>query len=235
MKKLLLLCLPALLLLASCHIHVVDTPFLAKFENMLYTDIRVEVDGYGSAVIAPGERITFEIARDDQSYHYEAETHGRSSSNEQIGLVVEWSRTCDISGNSYTTYLITAEDLFFLKMRNTGHHDLHPLYVNHGLADQTMDEITIPGNGVLYNTGYYKAFTNTRVQANWSDLPSDYTYWEQGYHFNFPWTENQAVTLLNTFKKDAAPELGFKVESKLVDHRSDEPFGIDAGSPRGSN
>jgi hypothetical protein len=55
MKKLLLLCLPALLLLASCHIHVVDTPFLAKFENMLSTDIRVEVDGYGSAVIAPGK------------------------------------------------------------------------------------------------------------------------------------------------------------------------------------
>lgn len=235
MKKLLLLCLPALLLLASCHIHQVDTPFLAKFENMLYTDISVEVDGYGSAVIAPGETVTFEIDKDDQSYHYEAETHGSSNSGEQLGLVMEWSRTRSISGNSYTTYLITDENMFFLKMRNTGHHDLHPLYVNFGLIAQTLDDITIPGNGVLYNTGYYKAFTNTRVQANWSDLPSDYTYWEQGNHFNFPWTENQAVTLLNTFKKDAAPEQGFKVESKLVDHRSDESFGLDAGIPRENN
>ena len=234
MRKFLLLCLPALLLLASCHIHVVDTPFLAKFQNMLYTDIRVEVEGYGSAVIEPGEIATFSIERDDQSYHYEAETYGRSASGDQIGLVVEWSRTRNISGNSYTTYLITDEDLFFLKMRNTGNHSLHPLYVNFGLTDQTMDDITIPGNGVLYNTGYYKAYTNTRVQANWLDLPSDYTYWEQGYHFNFPWTENQAVTLLNTFKKNGVPELGAKVESNLVDHRSDEPFGIDAGIPRAS-
>ena len=235
MKKSLLLCLLPLLLLASCHVHVVDTPFLAKFENMLYTDIRVEVDGYGSAVIAPGESVTFEIARDDRSYHYEAETHGKSLSGEQIGLVVESSRTRNISGDSYTTHRITNEDLVFLKMRNTGHHGLQPLCVNYGLTDQTMDDITIPGNGVLYNTGYYKAFTNTRVQANWLDMPSDYTYWEQGHHFNFPWKENQSVTLLNTFKKDAAPEQGFEVESNLVDHRSDEPYGIDAGTPRGNN
>ena len=233
MKKSLLLCLLPLLLLASCHVHVVDTPFLAKFENMLYTDIRVEVDGYGSAVIAPGESVTFEIARDDRSYHYEAETHGKSLSGEQIGLVVEWSRTRNISGDSYTTYLITNEDLFFLKMPIRPSRPAS-LYVNCGLTDQTMDDITIPGNGVLYNTATTN-FHEHPAQANWLDMPSDYTYWEQGHHFNFPWKENQSVTLLNTFKKDAAPEQGFKVESNLVDPRSDEPFGIDAGTPRGNN
>lgn len=232
MRKIMLLCLPALILLASCHMHPVRPPFLAKFKNMLYTDINISVDGYGTKVIPPGETVTFSIERDDQTYRYEAETTGSSNSGAPIGLTVEWERTRDISGESYTTYLITAADLFFLKMRNTGQHDLRPLYVNHGLSSQTTDEITIPGNGVLYNTGYYRAFTNTEVRAYWLDMPTDYTYWEQGDHFHFPWLENQSVTLLNTFKKGGGSELGATVESNLVDHRSDEPFSLDAGVPR---
>ncbi len=239
MRKFLLsaLCLAALFL-ASCHIHVVDppvVPFSAKFTNMLYTDISIEVDGYGSEVIAPGETVTFKIQKSDQTYHYEAETSGVSASGAQIGLTVEWSKTRSISGDSYNTYLITANDMFFLKMRNTGWHDLRPLYVNYGLADQTVDNITIPGNGVIYNTGYYMAYTNTRVYATWVDMPLDYTYWNQGYHFTFPWTENQSVTLLNIFKKDAASEQDFEVESNLVKPLADEPFGTDAGVPRESS
>lgn len=232
MRKLTLLCLPVLFLLASCHIHEGRPPFLAKFQNMLYTDINITVDGYGSKVIAPGETVTFRIERNDQTYRYEAETTGSTNSGDPIGLTIEWERTRDISGESYTTYLITDEDLFFLKMRNTGHHDLRPLYVNYGLNYQTLDEITIPGNGVLYNTGYYRAFTNTEVRAYWLDMPSDYTYWVQGDHFHFPWQENQSVTLLNTFKKDGKAELAAMVESNPVDHRSNEPFGIDSGVPR---
>lgn len=223
--------LPALIL-ASCQIHVVEPPFLAKFENMLYTDIHISVEGYGSKVISPGETVTFRIDRADQVYRYDAETHGSNSNGGQIGLTVEWHRTRNISGDSYRTYLVTFEDLFFLKMRNTGQHDLRPLYVNYGLNDQTMDDIIIPGNGVLYNTGYYCAYSATRVQSNWMDMPSDYTYWQQGQHFYFPWDQNQSVTLLNEYKKGAKGQQGFEVQSKPVEHRSDEPFGIDGGVPR---
>lgn len=234
MRKLTLcaLCLTALFL-ASCHIHEYDAPFLAKFQNMLYTDIQITVSGYGSKTIAPGETVTFRINRSDQSYHYEAETHGESASGAPIGLYVDWNRTREISGDSYLTYLITLEDLFFLRMRNTGNHDLNPLYVNYGLQAQTVDDITIPGNGLLYNTGYYYAYAATRVQSNWLDMPSDYTYWQQGQHFHFPWSENQAITLLNTFKKGASGETSYEAEAKPVSHTSEEPFGADAGVPRG--
>lgn len=230
------------LFMAACNIYVVDPPpevpkpFLAKFKNMLYTDISIEVDGYGSKVIVPGETVTFKIDKDDQSYHYEAETYGTTASGAQIGLAVDWQRTRDISGDSYTTNLITNNDLFFLKMRNNGYHESSPLYVNYGFSDQTMDNITIPGNGVLYNTGYYKAYSGTRVQANWKDMPSDYTYWQQGSHFHFPWTDNQSVTLLNNFKKDASgkdlSELSFEVETNSVKSSGDEPSGVDAGTLR---
>lgn len=238
MRRLLLLalCLSALFL-AACQYYVVDPPhedppFTARFENKLYTDIRVTVDGYGSRTISPGETVAFNIDRDDDSYHYEAETWGEDADGVRIGLIVEWARTRYMEGNSYTTYLITNDDLFFLKMRNTGNHDLHPLFVNYGLSDQTSDDIIIPGNDVLYNTGYYRAYGSTRVQAPWMDRPSDYTYWIQGQHFYFPWTENQSVTLISNFKKGAAPEQEYKVESNLVEHDSTEPFGIDAGVPR---
>lgn len=235
MRKILILCLP-LLVLASCCVHEDRPPFLARFQNMLYTDISVSVDGYGTKVIAPGETATFMIDRRDQVYHYEAETHGSTSNGEITGLVVEWSLTRDIVGDSYTTYLITAEDLFFLKMRNTGYHDLHPLYVNYGLPAETEDNITIPGNGLTYNVGYYKAFGRTRIQADWLDMPSDYTYWQNRVHFNFPWTENQSITLLNEFKKDASGkqivEVSSETSSIKVDPRDGEPFGTDAGTAR---
>ncbi|MFO8145397.1 MAG: hypothetical protein R6T89_06700 [Candidatus Syntrophosphaera sp.] len=220
------------LFLASCQINVAEPPFKARFHNMLYTDIHIWVDGYGFRVIPPNETVTFSINRSDQCYHYEAETHGTDAYGEQIGLVVQWERTRDISGDSYTTYLITYPDLFFLKMRNTGYHDLHPLYVNYGMIDETIDDIIIPSNNVLYRTGYYNAHGSTRIQADWLDMPTDYTYWQHGEHFYFPWTENQAITLINDFKKDADPQRKYETESNLVDHRSDEPFGIDPGVPR---
>jgi len=137
----LVLSLLMVLFLASCQINVAEPPFKARFHNMLYTDIHIWVDGYGFRVIPPNETVTFSINRSDQCYHYEAETHGTDAYGEQIGLVVKWERTRDISGDSYTTYLITYPDLFFLKMRNTGYHDLHPLYVNYGMIDETIDDI----------------------------------------------------------------------------------------------
>ncbi len=230
------------LLLTSCIIEVVNppnvdpTPFVAYFQNMLYTDIRVTVQGYGTKVVPPGKTVSFSINRNDGSYHYEAETWGSDADGNRIGLVVEWSRTRNISGDSYTTSLITDSDLFFLKMRNTGRHNLHPLHVNWGLGAQSMDDISIPGNGVLYNTGYYKAYSSTQIRAYWADMPSDYTYWQQGSHFLFPWEENQSITLLNTFKSSSSGkesvEIGVETESNPVKFSGKGPHGVDAGTLR---
>ena len=86
-----------------------------------------------------------------------------------------------------------------MRMQNTGAHTLSPIYVNYGLTDQTMDNISIPNNSVLYNIGYYRAYSNTQVRGYWTGT-STYAYWDQGTHFTFPGTNNQMVTFLNTSK-----------------------------------
>ena len=80
-----------------------------------------------------------------------------------------------------------------------------PLYVNYGLAEQTVDYILIPNDYVKYNIGYYYAYTNTVVRAYYEDSPNWYTYWQ---NINFPWTDNQSVSLVNTFKKAPATDEG---------------------------
>jgi hypothetical protein len=176
------------------------TDFKAKFTNQLFTDIEITVDHYGTKTIEPGATVTFNIYSHDDDYTFYAKTCGKNSDGDQIGQLVEWNYTQDITGDEFTTDLFTDGGIFYIKMRNEGTHNLTPLYVNFGSADQTVDNIIIPHDGVTYAVGYYHAFINTRVQADWQDAPSNYTYWLQGTHFNLPFTNNQSITLLNNLK-----------------------------------
>jgi len=83
---------------------------------------------------------------------------------------------------------------FFLRLRNAGVSTLQPLYVNYGSTAQTVDNIVIPPDGVLYNIGYYRGFTSTEVRAYSQSAPTTYVSWS----LNLPFVSNQSVSLLST-------------------------------------
>ena len=171
------------------------------FRNNLYTDIAITLVGEGSDVIAPGDSVIFTLSENPGTFSYTAETSGETAGGTQIGLLITWNYSnIDVSTLEFKRInLILTSAYFFMRMQNTGAHTLSPIYVNYGLTDQTMDNISIPNNSVLYNIGYYRAYSNTQVRGYWTGT-STYAYWDQGTHFTFPGTNNQMVTFLNTSK-----------------------------------
>ena len=94
-----------------------------------------------------------------------------------------------------------AQDYFYLYITNNGTHHLSPLYVNYGLPDQTVDQVIMFANGTRYQTGYYRANSETAIRANWLNEPdSSYTEWIQGTDFSLTFSKNQVVYLNNKFK-----------------------------------
>jgi PKD repeat protein len=163
------------------------------FNNPVYTDIYVTINGTTQTVFA-GSSNTF-YALTGNSVSYNAYTYGETSTGTQIGLKMVWNYTIDLSGDPVSYTLDVSSDYFFLYLTNTGTHVLTPIYVNYGLASQTVDHILIPDDGTEYSTGYYLAYSNTVVRAYWQDQPNTYTYWQ---NINFPGTDDQYISLTNT-------------------------------------
>ena len=178
-----------------------DQPqFVLTFNNLAYTDISVTVSGYGTKTAVVGGSALFTLPANPGTFTFSAQTAGYTTGGTQIGELVVWGETKNVSGMPSATYnLNVSSTLFFLRMQNSGTVSLSPLYVNYGLIAQTVDNISIPNNGVVYRIGYYHAFTNTQIRAYWTGTSSD-TYWDQGVHFTFPNTMNQMISLLNTWK-----------------------------------
>lgn len=171
-------------------------PFVLTFNNPLFTDIEITVTGYGTQTAEPGGSAVFNYSSNPGSITYHAETSGQTTSGSQVGLLLEWDYTHNVSGqSSYTLNLNVNSDYFFIYVENNSDHDFSPFYVNYGSYYETMDDIIIYNTGTNYRIGYYRAFTNTEVRAYWQDMPTWYYYWIQGTHFYLPFTDNQYVML----------------------------------------
>jgi len=171
--------------------------FLLTFNNPLFTDIEVTVDGHSTLTAESGFSAVFVFDSNPGSITYHAETSGQTTSGTQVGLLIEWDYTHDVSEeSSLTLNLSISSDYVFFYVQNTSDHILTPFYVNYGTTYQTMDNILLPNNGLTYRTGYYQAFIGMEVRSYWQDMPSWYFYWIQGTHFSLPFTNNQSVTLL---------------------------------------
>jgi PKD repeat protein len=164
------------------------------FNNSVYTNIYITLNG-NTKTIYPGNSVTF-YSVSGSSVSYYAYTSGETTTGSQIGLKLIWNYPIDLPGGSISFNLIFTDTYFFLYMTNEGTHNLTPLYVNYGLGEQTVDYILIPNDYVKYNIGYYYANINTVIRAYYHDSPDWYTYWQ---NINFPWTDNQSVSLVNTF------------------------------------
>jgi hypothetical protein len=159
------------------------------FKNMAFTPIEISFNGQtkeapagGSTVFAgdPGKSITGSAA-----------TSGKTTSGTQVGEKLNWTITTSFpAANKNLDYTLNAgADLFFLKIQNNSSLSLNKLYVNYGLTAQTLDNIAIPNDRVVYSLGYYKAYSNSNVRA---ESGNTYWYWN---NFTLPYTQNQSITL----------------------------------------
>ncbi|MES1159274.1 MAG: hypothetical protein ABUM51_00810, partial [Bacteroidota bacterium] len=84
-----------------------------------------------------------------------ATTSGKTSTGTQVGVQISWTlNTTFPSTGDVSNKLDVTSDYFFLKIINKDNLPMTRLYVNYGLAAQTLDNITIPNDGVTYNIGY---------------------------------------------------------------------------------
>jgi len=171
--------------------------FEVTFNNQSFTEIELSVDGQGTNTIDAGASLTLTYSVNPGSLVCSAETSGETASGDQVGEKIIWDFTEEVTGKfSQTFNLVVDSDWFFIYIQNNGPHDLGPLYVNPNTSYQTRDDIYIPANGIEYQIGYYRAFTDTEVRAYWYDT-NYYAYWIQGSNFTLPFTENQSITLVN--------------------------------------
>jgi hypothetical protein len=166
------------------------------FNNATFTEINITFNGL-TKIIAVGGTATFS-GSPNGSAGGQATTYGKTSGGSQIGELIGWTLSYNFpsaGGNSNINLNVTST-YFFLKMRNSGTQSLNPVYVNYGLTSQTIDNVTIPNDGITYKLGYYKAFSNGNVRAY---RGSSYTYWDHGVQYTLPGTNNQSVELVNYY------------------------------------
>jgi hypothetical protein len=196
-------------------------PFTLTFINSTFTPITLSVGGTpaNGPLAAGGGAATFSWNGGRPStVTYHGSTSGMSTQGTQIGALIAWDYTFSpafAAADTVTMYVLPSH--FFLRLQNTGFSTLAPLYVNYGTVNQTVDNIAIPPNGVLYNIGYYRAFTNTSVRAYLSPSATAYVFWNQGTHFTLLFTNNQAVTLVNTSLAPSRADGMPSVQSPLLD------------------
>ncbi len=168
------------------------------FRNNVFTDVNLTLEG-DTRTLAAGDSITF---NDFEGFEttYSAETSGKSTQGLIVGLAIYWQEKIVLNGTKMVVDLDLAKDYFYLYITNNGEHHLAPLYVNFGLPEQTIDNVVMQANGTRYQIGYYRAFSETVIRANWMDDPTLFTKWVQGTDFSLPFSKNQVVYLTNRSK-----------------------------------
>ena len=184
----------------STEVHVrLQTPFTLYLVNTTYTTMSITAQGQSMKSIKRGDTATFIYAANPGTISFTATTSGTTSQGTQVGLLLDWSKSIDVSATkSYLSRLVVSADYFMLYLKNTGISSFGNLVVNEGLQNETKDNILIAPNGVQYTIGYYKAFSNTVIRMDNLDGSGRYIFWKHNTHFTFPNTDNQNIVLLNT-------------------------------------
>jgi hypothetical protein len=193
-------------------------PFYAKFVNTAYTPMSITVQGV-TRTVQPGDSTTYNFSTNPQSLVYDASTSGKTSGGTTVGLVLTWGGSgSPINVSSYASVRLSLQvssTYFFMYMSSTG-ATLGPVYVNYGLSDQTVDNISIPNNGVKYSIGYYKAHSGAIVRAYKYPSTTSYVYWT----LSFPFNVNQSLYLTNSLSKIATGASELQMEAGEIPQSS---------------
>jgi hypothetical protein len=160
------------------------------YKNDTFTPVDITVNS-SSKTISPGSTTSFS-GEPNAAASGSANTSGKTSQGTQVGLLMSWGFNDNFpaSGNKIVN-LDIAGQYFFLRIKNNNATtSFNKLYVNYGLVDQTVDNISIPNDGNLYNIGYYKAYSNSNVRAENGNL---YWFWSS---LNLPFSQNQSISIV---------------------------------------
>ncbi|MEX8547661.1 MAG: hypothetical protein V5804_08675 [Mucilaginibacter sp.] len=158
------------------------------YTNASFTSVNITVNGLAKT-IAVGSSAQY-TGTPNAAATGTATTSGKTSSGTVVGNTISWtlSNTFPASGNANST-LNVGGDFFFLKVKNTSSKTINKLYVNYGLVSQTLDNVVIANDGLVYNLGYYKAYTNSNVRGE-----NGTTSWSWNT-LSLPFTTNQSFTV----------------------------------------
>lgn len=184
-------------------ITVYDYISIGEFNNPTWTDMEMTVGDITKSIPVDGYELFARINNTSMSYY--AETYGSTYTGTQIGLLIYWENTVDLS--EYSAWnLNVSSDFVFINITNYGTDDLYPLYVNYGTNQESVDYITIANDGYKKSTGYFDAYDYMEIRAKFASNQSSSVYWQEGYEFNLPWLSNQGLDLSNSYKKNEIGE-----------------------------
>ncbi|PWJ57394.1 hypothetical protein CLV98_107101 [Dyadobacter jejuensis] len=163
------------------------------FENKVFTPITITLGGV-TQTIQPSQKGSFKGKGGSQTTYY-AKTSGTTSSGTIVGSEIVWNNfavTFPSSGTANVA-LNVASNWFFVRVRNNSIRNINKVLVNYQLQSGTIENLSIPNDKELYGLGYYRAFTNSNVRFENTDVN---WYWQFGSdQLNLPFTVNQLVTL----------------------------------------
>lgn len=186
---------------------------IVTFYNNGYAPIYITV-GTQEGTIYPDDSYTFTDITSN-SVDFYAETYGSTSGGTQIGEVLYWDSSVDLTTYNGMNLNIYSDYVFFY-VTNYGSSNLNPFYVNYGGSDQTMDDIIIYNDGAKKSTGYYVANDYMQVRANYTSSTGSY-YWYENSHFYLPWENNQSIHLA-CYEKNGKniPNMEYEVITKDI-------------------
>ncbi|MFO7830240.1 MAG: PKD domain-containing protein [Bacteroidales bacterium] len=183
------------------------------FYNNGFAPIYITVAGE-DATIDPEDSYTF-TGITTNSVDFDAETYGSTSDGTQIGELLYWESSVDLTVYNGMNLNISSDYVFFY-VTNNGSGNLNPFYVNYGGSDQTMDDIIIYNDGNKKTTGYYVANDYMQVRADYTNSSNSYS-WNEGTNFYLPWSNNQSIHLACTSKDGKnIPNMEYEVITKDI-------------------
>ncbi len=175
--------------------------YSVTFFNPTYTPIDMRVSGFANEIIPVLERMSYIFPSNPGSITYLAQTEGESVGGVTLGYTLTWDETINLSEEIAPTYDLDISDyFFFMSAKNYGAHDLDMWSINYDTEYQFDEDVLIPNDGYEYYFGYYDALDNSNVYARIVGTQYD-AVWRNGYEFDFPWTNNQAILLESDQKK----------------------------------
>jgi len=157
------------------------------FYNNTFTPVNISIN-YQGQVIPVGGYVAY-TGPNGYGAKGSANTSEHNSSGAQVGLQLSWTLNDSFPATKRAVYINVPSQYFFLKITNTSSYTINEVFVNYGLASQTLDYLAVPDDGNTYDIGYYDAFTNSNLYLT----ASNYSW---TYNLNLPFTQNQAYNFV---------------------------------------